>query len=812
MLSILVHDFRIALRGLLARPGFTAIVTLTLAVGIGASTAIFTVVDGVLLQPLPYERPEHLVSIWGRFDPASGFDYEIFPLSQPEVLDYARDAEAVAGVAAFQRASRTLTGGTGEPERVGAALIAPELLSVLGVGPELGRGFTPEEGAPGGEPVAMLSFGLWQERFAGDRAILGRDISIEGTPRRVVGVMPRGFDFPDPGVRLWLPSLIDPAAPTGRGVHSLRAVARLAEGVDLETARAEMELLMAGWAEEFPDVHTGHYLFLRPLTEDRVGNARPALLTLLVASGLVLLLACVNVASVMAARGQDRVREVALRSVLGAGRGRLVSLLMADSLLLAGVGGAAGLLLARLGLTRLLDLEAGGVPRAHEVALDLRAVGFAVLAAAATALIFGLLPALRLARTTPQRTLRADSRTATRAGRGRTLLVTLEVALCFMLVLGAGLMLRTVGELLEVDAGFRTAQRLVGRITLPAVGYSDQELVPTFETLRERLAAVPGVRRVATTGGLPLLDDYGVWDFRLEDAPEPREGAPQWNAAFDLATPGAFQTLGLEIRRGRGIEATDGGEGESVVVVNEAFVRRFLHDGEAIGRQVTISGGSWRPMRIVGVVQDARYVSLDTPAAPRYYGSALQWANPEGQMPRTRWVVLETDTDPAAMMPLVRAAVAEVDPGLPLYRLQPFESAIEASTARPRFTSMLLSVFAVVALVLGGTGTYGVLAYSVSGRARELGIRKALGARPASVVRLVLREGMLPVGAGLGAGAVGAILATRMLASQLFGVSPTDPTTWAVVTGLLLTVAMVACLVPACRALRLEPTRALRGE
>ena len=814
------RDVRYAFRLLCRQPSYALFVILTLGVGIGANTAIFSVVNAVLLRPLPYPDADRLVRVWGRFDPESGFDFARFSLSNPEYLDYGAHARALDAIGAFANGSVTVGGdATSDPERVRVSAYSASMFDVLGIGPALGRGFSVEETLPGGNEVALLSHGYWQTRFGGAESILGRDITVNGRPTQVIGVMPDGFDYPGLETRLWLPLRIDPANPGGRSSHSLRVVGRLAPGVGIDAARAELAALMTDWKARFPDIHTGHYLFLEPLLETVAGDVRPALLILLGATGLVLLIVCANVASLVLARGEGRTREMAIRGALGAGGWRLVRLSLAESTVLAAAGGAVGLALAYVGVRALLTIDPDSIPRSAEVGLDPAMAMFAAGAAGLAAVLFGLAPALRAARADLQQTLRESSLSTTgNAARlwFRRTLVAVEVALCVVLMLGAGLMARGFTKLTSVDPGFRAPGLVSAGIALPAASYDDAARVDQFYAdLIARLSAVPGVESVSAGSTVPMWNDAGNWDFVIEGRPVPPPGQPAWNAKAVIVRPGYLETLGIPLIRGRSFSARDDARSQLVVVVNEALARSFFAGEDPIGRRIRIAGGDGsadRWMTIVGIADNARTDGLDAVAPPSYYFLQSQFPRSNGTTARALAVFARASGDPGVVMRAIRTHVRAIDPTLAVSDVQTSGEIIARSVARPRFTASLLGLFAAIGLVLGMSGIYAVLSYTVSRRTHELGIRRALGAQPSALAWQVLGSGMVPVAAGLVAGLTAAYWLAGLLRTYLFGVSPVDPATYAVVTTVVALVATLAMASPVRRALRINPIVALRSE
>jgi putative ABC transport system permease protein len=814
----LLQDARYALRLLRRQPSFSIFVVLTLAIGIGANSAVFSVVNGVVLKPLPFAESERLIAIWGRFDPESGFDFPQFVLSNPEYVDYRNHSRAVGEMAAYAVRSATVGAPGGDPERVPSATVTSSFFPLLRVQPALGRAFTKEEDTPSGAQVVLLSHGYWQSRFGGDPSILGRLISLNGVSTQVIGVMPRAFAYPRENTQLWLPMRIDSANPGNRKGHGTRAIGRLAPGVELAVARAELQSLMSDWKARYPDIHTGHYLFIRPLLEDVSGTIKPALLLLLAATGFVLLIVCANIASVVMARGEARVREMAIRGALGAERRRLVRLSLVESAILAIAAGAIGLGLGYAGVRALIAIDPSSLPRSSEVGLDMRMVFFAAAASLLSAGLFGLMPALRGARADLQSTLRESGQSAT-AGTGRQWfrrgLVVAEVSLSVILVIGAGLMLRSFNRLLSVETGFSADGLVTAAISLPQKEYSEPEKVEAFYSrLIERLRGASGVTAASAGSTVPLWDDRGVWDFEIDGRPKPGAGKMAWNASAVIVRPGYFETLGVPLVRGRLFTPQDDARARTVAVINEAMADTFFAGEDAIGRRIRISGVTspevW--MTIVGISGNVRTESLDEPARPAYH--FVQAQTPKvGMGPfLSMSIIARTNADPDAVIGILRSAVRELDPAVALYDVQTAETIIDRSVASRRFTSLLLGLFAFIGLVLGASGIYGVLAYTVARRTQEIGIRRALGAPPARVAREVIAGGMKPVIAGLLFGLVASYWTTSFWSAQLFNVSRTDPAIYAsVIVGVVL-VALAATIVPVRRALRISPIVALRAE
>jgi predicted permease len=814
----ILRDLKHAARSLRRQPVLAGFLVFTVALGIGATTAVFSVVKAVLLEPLRLPDSGHLVAVWGRFDPESGFNYPRFVLSAPEVFDYQRETHALSDVAAWESGTVTVGGPGAEPERVQVARVTGNFFSVLRVSPASGRTFTREEDLPAGQKVALLSDGYWRSRFGGDSAIIGKPVVLNGESTLIVGVMPAGFTYPGTATRIWLPLGMDPNSPGNRKSHSLRAIGRLADGTSIDQARAEMTTIMAGWKARYPDVHTGHYLFLRPLLEDTVGGIKPALTALLAATGFVVLIVCANLAGVLMSRGEGRTREMSIRAALGAGRGELIRLTLAEAFLLALVGGALGLGFAWGGVRGLLAVDPSSVPRSAEVTVDGRVLAFSFLLAMATAALSGLLPAFRGAAAASRGTLRESSHATTASGgrqRVRRALVAIEVAMGVVLVLGAGLTLRGFGRLLSTDPGFQPAGLITASVAPPEKDYEAPAQVEAFySSVLERLRALPDVAAASASSEVPFLESAGVWDFEIEGQPKPRPGEMAWNAAAVIARPDLPRTLGLPVTRGRFLQASDDLNGPMAAVISESMADKFFHGQDPIGRRIRVAGttasDAW--MTIVGIVGDLRDISLDEPVRPTYYIAQSQVPRMGEGPSRQMAILMRVTGSPDAAMAALRSIVHDADPRLPLFDVASMDSVIDSSVARPRFTTTLLLAFAAIGVLLGASGIYGVVAYTVATRTSEIGIRRALGAPASRIVREVLRGGLAPVGAGLIAGLVLSFWTSRALETQLFGVSATDPLTYGAAIATTLAIALLSCAIPTARALRVSPVNALRDQ
>ena len=811
------REVRHAVRGLLLRPGFALVTVVTLGLGIGANTAIFSVVNGVLLRPLPYPEPEELVMVTSAF-PTMGF--QKFWISPPEYLELRERSRSFEAIGAY-RQSQVSIGGGEEPERVASASATATFFHALGVRPLLGRTYTDEEDLPGGDPVVVLSHELWRRTFGGDRTLLGRSVEVNGVTRTVVGIMPPGFDVDDGGIEAWIPMGLDPANRQNRASHFLFLVGRLAPGVAVERASSELTELVGRWAEENPGTHVpsleNHPLSMVSLQEEVVGDVRRALLLLLGAVGFVLLIACANVGNLLLARAEDRQKEVAVRTAMGAGRARLLRQFLTEGMVLALLGGALGVGVSWLSLEALRALSPGDLPRVREVTLDGTVLLFTTGIAILTGILFGLAPARHLGAGAVGGTLRdGGQRTTAAAGRSRlrSLLVISEVALALILAMGSGLMIRSFRALTDVDPGFDPEGLLTFQLFLPATAYpASQDVVGFHERLAAELEGLPGVQGVAAMSGLPPVRDLNANDTEFEGYVPRPDGPPQNVDFYQTVTAAYLETMKIPLVQGRGFLPSDGPEGVQVAVVNETLARLFYPGEDPIGKRLRPCCGDQVPwLEIVGVVADVKQAGLDEPAGTELYFhlgqvAALQFA------PRSMNVVVRTGGGPPeALAGAARDAVWRLDGSLPLAGLRSMEDVLAVSRARPRFLTLLLGVFAALALLLAAVGTYGVMSYSVAQRAKELGIRMALGAESGAVMALVLRQGMVVAGAGIALGLAGAWVLSGLLESLLFQVASRDLTTFLVVPSLLAGVAAAACWVPAHRATRVDPTEVLRQE
>jgi predicted permease len=835
LLENLVQDARYGLRTLARNAGATAVAVLTLALGIGANTAIFSVLYGVLLEPLPYPRPQRLVSIW-QAAPADG-DLRL-GLSEAQLVRL-RDA-AAAGGGSLQAIGGyvlhgAILGGAAEPERIPTASATAGVCEALGVAPRLGRCFVWSDYLPGAEPVTILSHGLWQRRFGGDPRIAGRRVQVDGRALTVVGVLPAGFALPEeladaPAVQLWRPRAIDPAN-MNWGSYYLRPVARLRPGASARRALAEIGAAFSRLRQENPAaaIHDPGYSFrVVGLHDDLMGEARAVLWVLVGAVAVVLLIACANVASLLLAQAAARQQEIAVRAALGAGPGRLVRQLLTESLLIALAGGAAGVALAAWSLGLIARLGVSGVPRLQQVSLNLPVLLFTVAVSALAALMFGLVPAAQAAELDLNRPLRESGRGLSASGRRNHLhrvLVVAEVAMAVVLVVSAGLLLRSFRGLLRIDPGFVPANLLTAQVNLPRERYHDNARTTLFYAqLMERLRALPGVSAAAAASLPPMGGVAGDTTFEIAGRPASAAAGGAANGAAGaaaephlyhwLVTPGYFQTAGIALLRGRPFRASDGAGTALVAVANETLARQYWPREDPVGKRLRLflderHRGPW--VEIVGIARDVAFRQLNETAQPELYLPEAQGAAAEFPS-TTMTVMVRSAAAPAELAAAVRRAVRAEDPTVPVSKVQTLDELLARSLSRQRFDLALLGLFAAVALVLAAVGIYGVLANAVRQRTHEIGIRKALGARQGDVFRMLVGQGMRLTLAGLALGLAGASVVTRFQRSLLFGVEPTDPLTFAAVALLLCAVALVACGLPARRALAVDPMVALRAE
>ncbi len=811
-LAEILRDARYGLRLLRRSPGFTAVAVAVLALGIGANTAIFSVVNGVLLRPLPFPDSERILSLRPLVtrpvrSPAAA--------SYPDFFDWRAQSRSFTAMASRRGVGMTLTGVT-PSAYVRGQVVSSEFFLVLGVAPALGRGFVPGDDAPGTR-VVVLSHGLWQSRFGGDPGILGRAIGLDGHDYTVVGVAAAGFQFPvdEDGVEFWMSASMDAEGEkpwtSNRDLTALDVIGRLKPGVSLAAARAEMIGIAKRLARQYPDTDRDRdEVLVIPELDRVVGDVRTPLLVLLGAVGCVLLIACANVANLLLARATARHRELALRTALGAGRRRVLRQLLTESLILALVGGAAGLLLALAGQRLLLQFSPGRIPRLEHAGLDPRILVFTLGVALVTGILFGIAPALRLSRTDLSQALKEGGR-GSEGGAGhnrfRSMLVIAETAIAVVLLTGAGLLVESFRKLQSVDPGFSARDVATFHTSLPEAKYDEARQVRFYDDLLDRVRSREGVRSAAAIFPIPLGDSHIGITFTIEGRPVPKADEP--SAQYRQVSPGYFQTMGIPLLSGRDFTDRDDTKAPPVIIVNEALVRTYFPGENVLGRRIrpgVARDGEPKTREIVGVVGNVRHRGLGVEESPEYYIPYRQLSIAD------MTVVAQTDADPRVLANDARAIVASLDPDVPVFRVQTLRDYVFASIAQPRFNALLLSLFAGVALVLTGIGLYGVLAYAVAVRTREIVIRMALGARRGDILAMVVRRGLVLAATGVVIGLAAALLVTRLLRALLFHVAPSDPATFAGAGLLLGAVALLASFVPAYRATRFEPMQALRGE
>ena len=820
------QDVRYGLRSLYKSPGFAAIAVAALALGIGCSVAIFTVVNAVLLRPLPYSDPDRLVMIFEgiprAFSGPIGFSPPDFAYLQQQTLS------SVFEVAAFSNKQYELS-GVAEPERLTGARVSPSLFSILGVRPALGRAFTREDDQPG-RNLVILSNGLWRRKFGSNPSIIGESVTLDRQSYTVVGVMPASFNFPHRGpisnnqpAEFWVPIAFTPSElQAWLSMYNHSVLARLKPGVTLEQARGEMKAMMRRIEEVYPaDAKLELASTVEPFRKEVVGRTESFLFVLLAAVGMVLLIGCADVANLLLGRARERQREMAIRIALGAGRLRIIRQLLTESVLLALCGGALGILFSAAGANLLVQLSPASMPRVHEIRLDETVLAFAVLLSMSTAVLFGLVPALEASRSEIGDALKEGGRTATQSRRQRrvlSILVSAQFAMAVVLLAGAGLLLRSFITLLATEPGFRPEQVLSMSMSLPASSYSRAEQIRSFyQRLLENVEAIPGVKAASAATDLPLAVRE-----RRSITPEVQsggtEGIPRVTAHV-WALGEYFEALRIPLKKGRYFTRRDGQSGERVVIINETMAAHFWPGQDPLGHRMKWGGNAsntpW--MTIVGVVGNVKQGPLRTETVPQTYepylqvGGALIEDNNVGML-RSLTLIVRAEMEPAALIQTVRQQVRALDPALPVVNVQTLEQHVSKSVAPERFNTYLLGAFAVFALILAAIGIYGVMARSVAQRTHEIGVRMALGARRSDVLKLVARPGMTLAACGIAIGIGGALAFTRVLAGLLFGVQPYDPWTFSGVVALLCLVALLACYIPARRAARVDPMVALRYE
>ena len=810
-MSTLLRDLQYGLRMLARSPGSTVVAIIALALGIGANSAIFSVVNAVLLRPLPYKDASRLIVIW-ETKLSKGILQE--QVSPPDYRDWVEQQRVFEKIAALREQPAVLTGGQ-LPERVETALISPSAFELLGVKAGLGRTFLSEEAEPGRNRVALLSYGFWQRRFGGDSGILGKKAIVDGNSLTIVGVMPRDFRLLDTPSELWTPYTLDAKELSQRGFRTLRVIGRLKPGVSLEQASAEMRSIAGRIERQYGDTNTGYSTKIVALRDQLVGDIGPTLWTLLGAVVFVLLIACANVASLLLARAGSRDKEIVLRMALGANPARVLRQLLTESVLLALAGGLLGLALAAWGIAMLAQFGPANLPRLAEINIDWRVMAFTLTVSLATGIIFGLAPALLTVRTDLNSVLKASGRGNT-GSRTRALwrnaLVTSEIASCVVLLTGAGLLIRSFLQLEGVNPGFRPDHVLTMQIALPETRYSGQKVALFYHQLVDRLHALAGVQYAGIARNLPLSGADASLNFVVENRPV-ESAAEQSRAKYRAASADYFAALGIPLVRGRYFDGTDGEKTPAVVIINSTMARRFWPGEDPIGKRMKagFDGSQW--CTIVGIVGDVKHTGLDAATNAEMYYHYLQ-IPPElmGFVEGTMTLVLRTQAEPNSMVGTVRGEVQRLDPDLAVFNVKTMQDLVGGSLAQPRFRTLLLAVFSGMALILAATGLYGVIAYAVTQRTNELGVRMALGAQKSDVLKMVVGEGAQLAAIGIGIGLLVAFPLMRIISRLLFGVNAADPLTFAATSSLILVVALAASYLPALKAIKVDPLVALRHE
>jgi putative ABC transport system permease protein len=810
-MQTLWQDVRYALRTLRKHPGFTLVALFTLALGIGANSAIFSVVNAVLLKPLPLHEPDRLVNLWESFQPPGGGPAWTGTASVPNLRDWREQNDVLTGIAAYQTASYNLLGGQ-MPERLQATTVDANFFDIVGMPPLLGRTFRSGEDQAGQHRVVVLSHQLWQQHFAADPNITTRQIVLNNENYSVIGVMPPSFRYPSRLTTLWTPLVIPEQQRNQRGNHYLLCIGRLKPGVAFEQAQAQMTTIARRLEQQYPDNQTGRSILLIPAREQVVRNIRPALLVLLSAVGFVLLIACTNVANLMLVRATARRREIAIRTALGAKRWRVVRQLLTESVLLSVGGGLLGLLLANWGVKALVAMATTILPRANEVQLDGRVTGFTLLLSLLTGVLFGLVPALHSSKPDLQAALKEGGNAGSSAHSHwlRSSLVVAQIACAVILLIGAGLLLKSFVSLQKAESGLQPTNVLTMRVSLPDTKYTTAEAAAAFhQQVLERVAALPGVQSAGVINMLPIQNSGNNGGIQIEGRPPFAPGqAPI--AESRAISPDYFQALGIPVSAGRVFNAQDQAGRESVIIINQTLARGQFPNENPLGKRLqAIDGPTWRT--IVGVVSDVKQSGLTQAPRNEVYIPTTQATNAR-HLVQSMSLAVRTTAEPTALTNAIRQAIQAIDPQQPIYQVQTMEEVIAASISNQRLNTLLLALFAGLALLLAALGIYGVMSYTVAQNTRELGIRMALGAQARDVLRLVVGQGLMLTLLGIVVGLGGAFALTRWLESLLFGVPATDPLTFAGVSGVLLVIALLSCLLPALRATKVDPLVALRHE
>jgi putative ABC transport system permease protein len=810
-MNTLLQDARFSLRMLFKKPGFTLVVVLSLGLGIGANTAIFSVVNTVLLRPLPYKDSDQL--IWLREqNPSAGIKEET--LSPPNYMDWKTQSESFVDMGAFASTRLTLTSGSGEPERINAAYVADGFFSTLNAEPRIGRTFTPEEDKPGNARVVILSTGLFERRFGADTNLIGNTITINGSPYTVVGVMPKDFMTPKPDDRrppeAWAPLAADYNKDGRRGDY-LNVIGRLKPGTTVEQARAEMATITQRLEQQYPATNTGWSAIVMPLHERFVGDVRPALMVLLGAVCFLLLIACANVANLLLARSTARQKEFAIRAALGARRARIIQQLLTESVMLGLSGGALGLLFAFWGIELLTSLSPGGVPRLTEIDVDARVLTFTLGVSLLTGIVFGLLPAFQASNPNLNETLKEGGRSSAEGrsgGRLRSILAATEIALALVLLIGAGLMARSFLRLQDVNPGFDAQRVMTVGLFLPSTKYKEgTSVVAFYNELLSKTEALPGVVSAGAIDTLPLDTGGNVLGFVVENRLPDRPGDNTADAEHRVVSQDYFRTMGIPLLRGRLFESNDGPNTPPTIVINQTMANQYFPGEDPIGKRINLGDPQRTPwLTIAGIVSDTRHEALSAEPYAQMY--ALHTQSPR----RSLNLVLRTSGDPMSLASAIRSRVTEMDREMPLSNMRTMEQILSESILRPRFNMLLITIFAAVAMTLASVGVYSVISYSVSQRTHEIGVRIALGAHPRDIFKMVVAQGLKLAVTGVGIGIVSAFALTRVMAGLLYGVQATDPLTFAAISAGLTAIVIMASYVPALRATKVDPMISLRYE
>ncbi len=803
-MQTLFQDLRYGARMLWKQPGFTLIAVITLALGIGGNTAIFSVVNTVLLRPLPYEDPDRLVVIQETRLP----QFPQFSVAPGNFLDWQKQQTTFTQIEAYTGIPFNLT-GMAEPERLRGVRMTAGLLPMLGVKPALGRDFLAEEDQPGKNNAVILSHDLWERRFGGDPNVIGRTLTLNGFSRTVIGIMPASMKFPSPEVQIWSLMAFSDQERQNHGGHYISVLGRLKPGTAIEQALAEMKAIAGRLEQQFPGSNTGWSVKLTKLHELTVGDARPALLMLFGAVTLVLLIACADVANLLLARAASRQKEVTIRSALGAGRLRLMRQLLTESMVLALIGGLVGLLIAQLGTSLLPRLAPDAIPRIQEIGIDGRALYFTLAITLLTGVIFGIAPAWQAARPDLNETLKEGGRGGTAGRRGRRLrklLIVAEVALALVLLLGSGLLIKSFWRLLQVNPGFNTSNALTVGIDLPGRKYGENHQRSAFyNQLTQSLSTLPGVVAVGATQSMPIAGDY-ILGFVIQGRPPANPGESR-STNYYAVTPDYFKAMGITLIRGRLFTEREGPDAPRVALINETMAKRYFPNEDPLGKRIHVTNGPETFREIIGIVGDVKQYGLESETPVQTYVSFLQ-----EPFFNSMNLVVRTSGDPLRLSEAVRGAVLNIDKDQPVARIRTLERIVTDSVADRRFSMLLLGLFAAVALILALVGLYGVMSYVVTQQTHEIGIRIALGAAVGDVLKLVIRQGMILVVSGVVIGLSASYALTRLMRNLLYGVGANDPLTYVVVVLLLVSVALLACWIPARRATKVDPLVALRYE